>query len=109
MHLTKYVQSVVNLSFDNNNIREFDQLDFLKDIKLREIVLTNNPIQTQSTETKYQRYRYRLCRLQLPLQCLVLSRRFRLLSLLVLLCCVCCCVVCCCCGGGGCCCVNFCF
>eukprot|EP01114_Cavostelium_apophysatum_P016533 TRINITY_DN4725_c0_g1_i1.p1 TRINITY_DN4725_c0_g1~~TRINITY_DN4725_c0_g1_i1.p1 ORF type:complete len:612 (+),score=142.05 TRINITY_DN4725_c0_g1_i1:148-1983(+) len=53
MHLTKYLHSILNLSFDNNMLENFNELNNLKSLKnLREIVLTNNPL---SSNQNYRR------------------------------------------------------
>jgi len=53
-HLPKYISTVANLSFDGNVITKFEELDSLKEIKLREIVLSNNPLKQTIDETKYR-------------------------------------------------------
>lgn len=53
--LGKYVHNTLNLSFDSNQIADFDELDALKGLKIREIELKNNPIKN-FPDTKYQRW-----------------------------------------------------
>eukprot|EP01117_Protostelium_nocturnum_P007638 TRINITY_DN273_c0_g1_i1.p1 TRINITY_DN273_c0_g1~~TRINITY_DN273_c0_g1_i1.p1 ORF type:complete len:572 (+),score=145.60 TRINITY_DN273_c0_g1_i1:252-1967(+) len=42
------LSSIQNISLKGNNISSFDELDNLKSFKLREIILSNNPIQANS-------------------------------------------------------------
>lgn len=48
-HICRYLPHCINLAFDNNKIADFKQLDSLKNIKLREIILTDNPISAKAT------------------------------------------------------------
>ncbi len=54
--MPNHLSSVVNLSLEENNISEYRQLDNLKNIKLRDLVLSGNPIAFSLDEGNYQRY-----------------------------------------------------
>lgn len=47
--------TIRNLCFDNNSIERFTELDALRNLPLRELVLTNNPV-SKLDEEKYMRY-----------------------------------------------------
>lgn len=52
--LTNHFSGLVNLSLEENNISDFKQLDNLKQIKLRELVLAGNPISAELDEATYR-------------------------------------------------------
>lgn len=53
--MTKFVNNpTVNLSFENNLVDDFNQLDHLKGLKLRELDFKGNPIKANHPEDKYQ-------------------------------------------------------
>jgi hypothetical protein len=52
--LPKFVHSTLNLSFDGNPIKSFEELDSIKGLKIREIELKNTPLKAVP-EAKYQR------------------------------------------------------
>lgn len=44
---------IVNLSLDSNQLSDFNELNNLKDMKLRELVLSNNPLSAPGTNATY--------------------------------------------------------
>lgn len=44
-----------NISLDNNEISDFKQLDNLKELNLRELVLSHNPISASMDDSSYRR------------------------------------------------------
>ncbi|EFA80599.1 hypothetical protein PPL_06538 [Heterostelium album PN500] len=41
------LENLINFNFDSNKITDFDELDYLSDLPLRELLLSNNPIASQ--------------------------------------------------------------
>jgi len=50
----KYDLKIMNLSFDSNEIADFEELDALKQLNLRELVLSNNPVGAGIDEVTYK-------------------------------------------------------
>lgn len=53
-NLTKSLNSLSNLSFEGNQISDFNEIDHIKDLNLHDIVFANNPIHSNSNPEKYQ-------------------------------------------------------
>jgi Leucine-rich repeat (LRR) protein len=51
--LHQFLPNVVNLSLENNAISEFNQLDNLKSLPLRELILSGNPIANKENYRVY--------------------------------------------------------
>jgi nuclear RNA export factor len=51
---TSYGLKIINLSLDSNEISDFDELSALKDLNLRELVLSNNPVSAGLDEVTYK-------------------------------------------------------
>lgn len=47
---------VINLIFDSNNISDMQNLNFLSEVKLRELSLTNNPIEQSLSDKRLNVY-----------------------------------------------------
>lgn len=51
--MAEYLPNVERLDFADNQIADFKQLDYLKNLRLIELVFTKNPIATQQTYRLY--------------------------------------------------------
>eukprot|EP01112_Ceratiomyxa_fruticulosa_P012465 TRINITY_DN3453_c0_g1_i4.p1 TRINITY_DN3453_c0_g1~~TRINITY_DN3453_c0_g1_i4.p1 ORF type:complete len:564 (+),score=108.41 TRINITY_DN3453_c0_g1_i4:333-2024(+) len=47
--------NILNLSFDTNQIKSVDHVRYLKDLNLRELVLTNNPVSQKTEAFEYRK------------------------------------------------------
>eukprot|EP00026_Physarum_polycephalum_P003314 Phypoly_transcript_03324.p1 GENE.Phypoly_transcript_03324~~Phypoly_transcript_03324.p1 ORF type:complete len:402 (+),score=39.40 Phypoly_transcript_03324:1272-2477(+) len=52
--LSKYRLKIINISLDSNQITDFEELIHLKDLNLRELVLSNNPVCAGLDEVSYK-------------------------------------------------------
>lgn len=52
--MKSYGLKIINLSLDSNEISNFDELSSLKDLDLRELVLSNNPVSAGLDEVTYK-------------------------------------------------------